>query len=310
MSKLSIIKSFTAAALLSLPLLPTQTALAADSVPLPFDNGAAVRVVQGYNGGTHQGDSRFGLDLVLTNQETSGAAVLSPLDGSIAWAFNPGEKTGCIEVVARDGKYGTMMCHVILDRVYKRGEKIARGQQLGTVGAPGEVGNNGLAHVHYELHRGGRSSDPVPFSPPDGLLLEGVDLPATGASNENAGTTFASSNALAAAPAQNQTAAQPARPTAPSAQGGNRCAPGATPSFTVGFADLKARLGTAMGEPLTCEFADPNGSGDMHQLTTNGLAFWRKSTNTPTFTNGSEHWGHTSTGWVEWSGTSIDPPKA
>ena len=50
------------------------------------------------------------------------------------------------------------------------------------------VGNNGLAHVHMELHAGGRSSDIVPFSASDGgLSLEGWDLPATGATNDHAG---------------------------------------------------------------------------------------------------------------------------
>src|SRR5262249_36337290 len=55
------------------------------------------------------------------------------------------------------------------------------------------------------------------------------------------------------------------------------------------------------------EFADPNGTGDVHQTTTTGLAFWRKSTNTPTFTNGWEHWAHSSRGWLCWTGQSIDP---
>ena len=64
---------------------------------------------------------------------------------------------------------------------------MSRGQQLGAVGAPGMVGNNGLAHVHMELHAGGRSSDIVPFSAADGgLALDGWDLPATGESNEHA----------------------------------------------------------------------------------------------------------------------------
>jgi len=308
-----MLKRIAAALLLSLPVLPTQAAFAADSVALPFDTGADVRVVQGYNGGTHQGASQFGLDIVLTNQETSGAAVLSPLEGSIAWAFEPGDRTGCIEVLATDRKFGVMLCHVLLDRPYSRGEKVSRGQQLGTVGAAGTVGNNGLPHIHIELHQGGRSSDPVPFSPSnDGLLLEGADLPFTGAGGENVGVSFTSTNALAAPPAQ-QTVAQQQNPRnqRPTAQTvGSRCAAGTTPQFTLGFADLKTRLGDTMGEPLTCEFADPNGSGDMHQLTSKGLAFWRKSTNTPTFTNGSEHWGRTATGWVEWSSASIDPPTA
>ena len=109
-----------------------------------------MRVIQGYNGGTHVDASRYGLDLVLSNQPTSGATVLSPLAGSVAWAFEPGDKTGCLEVVDPNRRFGVMLCHVLLDRPYARGEKISRGQVLGTVGAPGTVGNNGSAHVHIE----------------------------------------------------------------------------------------------------------------------------------------------------------------
>jgi hypothetical protein len=89
-----------------------------------------------------------------------------------------------------------------------------------------------------------------------------------------------------------------------------RCGAGQTPVFSLGFAGLKAQLGDVLGEPTTCEFADPNGSGDMLQQTTNGLAFWRKSSNTPTFTNGSAHWALTPAGWVQWTGASVDPPTA
>jgi hypothetical protein len=38
------------------------------------------------------------------------------------------------------------------------------------------------------------------------------------------------------------------------------------------------------------------------------MAFWRKSTNTPTFTNGVEHWALTPHGLVTRAGPSIDPP--
>ncbi len=86
------------------------------------------------------------------------------------------------------------------------------------------------------------------------------------------------------------------------------CTNGQSPSYSFGFADLKAHIGAAMGDPITCEFPDPNGTGDVHQRTSTGLAFWRKNTNTPTFTNGGQHWGHTPQGWVEWTGSSIDPP--
>src|SRR5258708_39842651 len=110
------------------PLLgaPVPAALAADtSVPLPFDTGTSVRIVQGYNGGTHQGASVYGLDLVLTNGETSGAPVLAPFDGTVPRAFAPGEKTGCIEILATDRRYGTLLCHGVLDRPFHRGEPVA-----------------------------------------------------------------------------------------------------------------------------------------------------------------------------------------
>ena len=292
----------------TLLLLPLSTARAADSVGLPFVQGETVRIIQGYNGGTHQGASLYGLDLVLAKGETSGATVLSPIDGSVSWAFEPGERTGCLEVVGRDGRFGVMLCHVLLDRPYARGEKVARGQPLGVVGAPGTVGNNGTAHVHMDLHLGGGDANPVPFSPPDGLLLEGVDLPATGAWNEHAGETLVSSNAIASPPPAAPKLPQPVTSTA--ARPARGCGPGVAPHFVFGFADLKAQLGDAMGDPISCEFPDPNGTGDVHQQTTRGLAFWRKSTNTPTFTNGFEHWGHTPAGWVSWQGASIDPPRA
>jgi hypothetical protein len=61
-----------------------------------------------------------------------------------------------------------------------------------------------------------------------------------------------------------------------------------------------------MGNPVECEHANPD-NGDTLQNTTTGLAFYRKSTNTPTFTNGTEHWALTTEGEVYWTGGSIDP---
>ncbi len=69
-------------------------------------------------------------------------------------------------------------------------------------------------------------------------------------------------------------------------------------------------LGEMIGTPVTCEFADPSGSGDVLQQTSSGLAFWRKATNTLTFTDGNRHWALTSGGWVQWTGPSVDPPTA
>ena len=86
------------------------------------------------------------------------------------------------------------------------------------------------------------------------------------------------------------------------------CAPGESPTYVFGFASLHDKLGGVMGAPTTCEYADPNGTGDTEQNTVNGLAFWRKSTNTPTFTDGSSHWALTARGDLMWVGSDIDPP--
>jgi hypothetical protein len=99
-------------------------------------------------------------------------------------------------------------------------------------------------------------------------------------------------------------------PTTAAADSINICPPGKAPQFVFGFADLSSRLTDWMGAPTTCEFPDPKGTGDVHQRTQNGLAFWRKSTNTPTFTNGSEHWALGNRGLVYWTGSSIDPPAS
>ncbi len=85
------------------------------------------------------------------------------------------------------------------------------------------------------------------------------------------------------------------------------CAPSESPEFRFGFAFLRSQLGETMGEPVECEHGNPD-NGDSLQNTTTGLAFYRSYTNTPTFTDGWNHWGWTSAGLVYWEGSSIDPP--
>ena len=185
-----------AAAAVAVAMSHVGTVGAAEPVLLPFAGGEAVRVIQGYNGGTHQGRSRYALDLVLARGGTSGTPVVSPVAGLVAWAQAPGAGTGCLAVALPDGSYSVVACHVLLDHVYRPSEAVARGQSLGTVGPPGSVGNNGTAHVHLELHRGRQANNPVPFGGPGGVALDGTELPASGAANEHAAGTFlVSSNA-------------------------------------------------------------------------------------------------------------------
>jgi hypothetical protein len=96
--------------------------------------------------------------------------------------------------------------------------------------------------------------------------------------------------------------------SASSAAAPTYCGVGEWPHFALGFAGLQAQLAVVMGGPTECEHADVT-NGDTLQSTTTGLAFYRKSTNTPTFTDGFNHWALTSAGLVAWSGEGIDPPE-
>lgn len=171
-----VLAVLTVLAMLFPPITP-DGALAAESIPLPFAGGRAVKIGQGYEGGTHQGRSRYGLDLMLADGTTSGAAALSPIEGAVVWSQAPGQGHGCIAIAMSSGSHSVMMCHLSLNHAYAGGEAVSRGQTLGTIGAPGTVGNNGVSHIHLELHSGGQANSPVPFAEPDGLPLEGVSLP-------------------------------------------------------------------------------------------------------------------------------------
>lgn len=73
------------------------------------------------------------------------------------------------------------------------------------------------------------------------------------------------------------------------------------PRFLFGFAALRDRLGATMGEPVECEHMDSE-TGDSLQRTTTGIAYQRKGSNMPTFTNGQESWALTSSGVAYWMG--------
>jgi hypothetical protein len=88
------------------------------------------------------------------------------------------------------------------------------------------------------------------------------------------------------------------------------CRAGEQPQFRFGFATLSTQLGARMGRPTSCEYDDPRGSGDTLQNADNGLAVYRRSTETATFTTGAEHWAISGTGIVYWTGDSIDPPES
>jgi hypothetical protein len=92
------------------------------------------------------------------------------------------------------------------------------------------------------------------------------------------------------------------------------CAPGRRPAWRDGFATLNDWTGGIIGDPLTCEHPDPAGTGDVHVLTTQGLVYWRKSTNALSFTSnhgaGQGHWAVTNDArLLAWIGPDVDPPS-
>jgi len=177
-------RTLLALAALGLAGLSTRAAHGAAAIHLPYPAGTAVSILQGYNGGTHQGVERFSLDLTRDDGKTSGSPALAPAAGTVVWAYPPGSNNGCIGIqIDGGGGLHEMLCHIILNHSYGNGDHVSGGQVLGTVGVPGTVGNNGVSHIHLQLYRivdGDRS--PVPYTLPDGLPLEGVSLPASDSS--------------------------------------------------------------------------------------------------------------------------------
>jgi hypothetical protein len=219
-------------------------ARAAQVLHLPYPAGLSVSIIQGYNGGTHQGVERYSLDLVRTDGKTNGSPVVAPASGTVAFAELPGQQTGCIGVAMDDaGDFHYMLCHIILNRTYGYGDRIQIGQQLGTVGAPGLVGNNGTSHIHMQLYTlpGGQRT-PQPYAAPSGIPLEGVSMPQDGTYNQWACPSAACGKLVSSVPNSGATLL--------TAESGPAGGPGATPS-------ISASASLTVGE-----VAVVNGTGD------------------------------------------------
>lgn len=159
------------------------------TLKLPFPAGTTWKAVQGYNGGTHvPGPEQFALDLVRDGDgPTAGAEVLAPASGSIWYMNVPGTGNGCLSIKI-DGGGGLIveMCHMVA-RPFHVDDRVEMGQPVGTIGAAGTLGNNGLAHLHLSMHRTpdlGITRIPMPFALPDGLPLDGISLPPDGTYNQ------------------------------------------------------------------------------------------------------------------------------
>jgi hypothetical protein len=63
-----------------------------------------------------------------------------------------------------------------------------------------------------------------------------------------------------------------------------------------------------MGNPTSCTYSDPSGSGDTLQTTDTGLAVYRAQSGAWTFTNGADRWALVGATVVHWTGDALDPP--
>src|SRR5947209_10818543 len=111
-----------------LALFASNRAHGAAVVHLPYPAGVAVSILQGYNGGTHQGVERYSLDLTRDDGKTSNSPALAPAAGTVVWAYAPGDRSGCIGIeIDGGGGLHEMLCHIILNHTYQNGDHVAGG---------------------------------------------------------------------------------------------------------------------------------------------------------------------------------------
>jgi len=79
------------------------------------------------------------------------------------------------------------------------------------------------------------------------------------------------------------------------------------PRFLGTLANLKARLGSRMGEATECE-RPIDDDGNTQQMTTTGLAYYRHRLDVAVFTNGYDHWGLDDDRMLHWIGEAVEPP--
>ncbi|MGE3269341.1 MAG: L,D-transpeptidase [Chloroflexota bacterium] len=96
-------------------------------------------------------------------------------------------------------------------------------------------------------------------------------------------------------------------PSVAAAQAAPFCAQGQAPQLGEQFSELQAWVGDRIGAPLECPHVDA-GSGDTHQQTANGLAYFQPDSQTAVFTDGWRHWALVDGRQVTWAGQSPTPP--
>lgn len=183
-------------------VMPARVLAHHTNIKLPFASGATWRVLQGYNGSSHQNTSStyqylYSLDLVRVAGNTAGQRVISPVDGTIRWIDTT---YGGMSINLGDG-YAFAYFHTYPAPGLAAGQTVSQGQYLGTIAAAGDAGNGGTPHIHVTLwttNDGGNwDRHAEPFT--GDHKLDGYDFPDKGGTNQYAGTQVVSSNVEIAA---------------------------------------------------------------------------------------------------------------
>lgn len=161
---------------------------AAGNILPPFDVGQTWNICQGYNNPnvTHTGTSSYGLDLTGAgcDNSASGRNVRASMSGTVAY-YQATYGNLCINV--DDGRSYTLT-HI--DSSITSGT-VTAGQLVGTVAAPGQRGNNGVAHIHFQMWSTSNcySSSGIPFDSAHNARICGApDLIANGPTGTGNGT--------------------------------------------------------------------------------------------------------------------------
>ena len=157
----------------------------------PFNIGETWSVCQGYSSAhTHTGTSRYGLDLTGNgcDSSASGRTVRVPRSGTIAyWQAAYGNL--CVNFSG--GSY--TLTHI---NATQTSGAVTAGASVGTVAPAGARGNNGVAHIHFQIWSAPNcyNNSTIPFDSAHNARICGApNMTATGPSSGNgvwSGTRF------------------------------------------------------------------------------------------------------------------------
>jgi murein DD-endopeptidase MepM/ murein hydrolase activator NlpD len=145
------------------PKLPNRAVAPPPAAPAPpassFIWPVRGHVLSSY-GETAQGTHNDGIDIAAP----AGTPVLAADAGEVAYAGNELKGYGDLILVKHDNGFITAYAHNGAMLV-KRGDRVARGQEIAKVGATGAVDQ---PQLHFEIRRGTRALDPSEYLPAQG----------------------------------------------------------------------------------------------------------------------------------------------